>query len=214
MIPFKYIFHALIVPGSILIPIILFITRYKNAKPEAKVLFYFLITSSLINISAIIISRFHKTNLPLLHLFTIVEAIFLLLYFRLILKGHLIKKIIFYLIVIFPILCILNFSFLQSIYSFNTYTRPLEAILITFLCLMYLYKSDLTAHWLQQPNNWFNLGILIYFPVAFVIFVSSNYFTSGTNSAMKTMVWNLHAALVLLMYLAWAKGFSLIKKDG
>ncbi|KQC01745.1 hypothetical protein AQF98_05070 [Pedobacter sp. Hv1] len=104
----------------------------------------------------------------------------------------------------------MNFTFLQSIYTFNTYTRPLEAILITFFCLLHLYKSGFSENWLRQPNNWFNGGILIYFPAAFIIFILSNYLTKSSNSSMNTMVWNIHAALVLFMYLIWARGFKLI----
>ncbi len=211
MIPIKYIFHAIIVPCSILIPIFTFILRYKIAKKEERMIFYYLVISGLINVAGIVLSRFHTTNLPLLHLYTIIEAIFLLGYLRLIFSEPLIKKVILWAIILFPVLCIINFSFFQSIFSFNTYTRPLEAILITFFCLTYLYKSGFTENWLSKPRNWFNIGILIYFPVAFIIFVLSNYLAANPNKAMNTMVWNVHAALVLLMYLAWTKAFSLIK---
>lgn len=206
----KYIFIGIIVPFSTIIPIIIALRHYKKANTESKLLFYYLVISFLFNLTAIIIRNYKITNLPLLHLYTIVEATFILNYFRSIFIDPLIKKVLLFLIILFPILCVLNFTFLQSIYSFNTYTRPLEAIMITFFCLLYLYKSGFTQNWLQEPINWFNMGILIYFPVACIIFISSNYFTASSNAALKTMVWNVHAALVLLMYLFWARGFKLI----
>lgn len=209
--PFKYILTGIIVPFSILIPIIIGVFFYKKAKPEFRLLLYYLIVSGIINLVAITLQRYHITNLPLLHLYTIIEAVFILSYFRSIFKDPLIKKVLLFLIFLFPILCVLNFTFLQSIYSFNTYTRPLEAIMITFFCLFYLYKSGFKENWLQQPINWFNMGILIYFPVACIIFISSNYFTASSNATLKTMVWNVHAALVLFMYLFWARGFKLIE---
>lgn len=211
--PIKYIFHAIIVPCSILIPIYLFIPKFKVANKEFKTLFYFLLISGIINTTAIVIRKYHVSNLPLLHLYTIIEALFILGYFRYIFVEPLIKKVIAFLMVLFPVLCILNFSFLQSIYSFNTYTRPLEAILITFFCMLYLYKSKFSENWLNNPINWINGGILIYFPAASIIFILSNYLTKSSNASMNTMVWNIHAALVLLMYLAWARGFKLIN-DG
>ncbi len=208
--PLKYIFHSIIVPCSILIPIFLFIPKFKIAPKEFKVLFYFLLLSALINTTAILIRPYKVNNLPLLHLFTIVEAVFILSYFKQIFVEPKIKQILSWLVFIFPILCILNFSFLQSIYTFNTYTRPLEAILITFFCMLYLYRSKFSEDWLKNPINWINGGILIYFPAAFIIFILSNYLTKSSNSSMNTMVWNIHAALVLFMYLAWARGFKLI----
>ena len=114
--------------------------------------------------------------------------------------------------VIFPVICIVNFSFFQSIYTFNTHTRPLEAVLITFFCLLYFYKEDFTENWIDNPTNWFNIGILIYFPTACIIFILSNYLVFvRMNKEMNTMIWNIHAVFVMLMYLIWAKGFNLLK---
>jgi hypothetical protein len=211
MIPIKYIFHAIIVPLSILIPLFIFIFNYKFAKKELRVLFYYLIISGLINLIAIVIRRYHVSNLPLLHLYTLIEGIFLLSYFRIIFNDPIVKKVLLVLIILFPIVCILNFTFLQSIYTFNTYTRPLEAILITFFCMLYLYKGGFTENWINKPVNWINMGILIYFPAACIIFILSNYLITSLNKTLNTMVWNIHAVLILLMYLFWAKGFSLLK---
>lgn len=209
MISFKYLFYTIIVPGSILIPLLVFLPRYKIAKTQERVLFFYLITAGLINLVAIILSMFGKTNLPLLHLYTIMEAVFLLGYFRLIFKEPQIKKAIGLIMILFPIICVLNFSFLQSIFTFNTYTRPLEAILITFFCMLYLYKSGFADDWIKQSTSWFNAGILIYFPAAFIIFMLSNYMIASKNTAMNSVVWSVHAALVLLMYVVWARGFRL-----
>lgn len=209
--PIKYVFQGIIVPFSILLPIFIGLIKYKFSEVNFRLLLYYLLISGSINVTAIILSEYSINNLPLLHLYTVVEAIFVLSYFHCIFKEPLIKRVLLILIILFPILCILNFSFLQSIYSFNTYTRPLEAILITFFCLLYLYKSGFRENWIQEPISWFNMGILIYFPVACVIFITSNYFTTSTNAALKTMVWDIHAVLVLFMYLFWARGFKLIK---
>lgn len=205
-------FLSIIVPLSILLPIFTCLFHFKRAGKAAKILCYYLITCGLINLTAIIFVRFHMKNLPLLHLYTIVESIFILSYFRAIFKDPLVKKALLIITVLFPILCVLNFIFLQSIYTFNTHTRPLEAILITFFCLLYLYRSGFTENWLQKPINWFNIGILIYFPAACLIFIVSNYMTFVTmNRQMNLYIWYLHGALALLMYLVWTRGFSLLK---
>lgn len=211
----KFIYYGIIVPLSILIPIFFGAINFKKTKTAPRLLFFYLIISGVINLSAIIVIGFKKSNLPILHLYTIIEAVFILSYFRTIFIDPIIKKALSISIVLFPLICVLNFTFIQSIYTFNTYTRPLEAILITFFCLLYLYKSGFTENWLDKPINWFNIGILIYFPAACIIFILSNYLVFITmNKAMNTMVWNLHATLVLFMYLIWAKGFSLLKSDG
>lgn len=208
-------FVTYIVPLSILIPILLGILIFKNAKTGPRLLLYYLIASGLINSFALVLIAYRKTNLPLLHLYTIVEAVLILSYFRTLFVDALIKKLLLYITILFPLLCIINFSFIQSIFTFNTYTRPLEAILITFFCLLYLYKSGFTENFINKPTSWFNIGILMYFPVVCIIFILSNYMVFVTkNKAMNSIVWNFHAAMSMVMYLAWAKGFSLIKKDG
>jgi hypothetical protein len=209
----KFLYNGVIVPLSILIPIVFGVLSWKKAAIGPRLLLLYLIISGLINLSGIImVTVIKQSNLPLLHLYTIVEAVFILSYFRTIFIDPIIKKALLISAVLFPILCILNFTFLQSINTFNTHTRPLEAILITFFCLLYFYKSGFTENWLQKPINWFNAGILIYFPVACVIFILSNYLAViGMNKTMNTIVWAVHNTLVLIMYLMWAKGFSLIK---
>jgi hypothetical protein len=185
---------------------------FNKAERAPKLLFYYLVLSGLINLAAIILASFNIQNLPLLHLYTIVEAVFILSYFRTIFVDPLIKRALLIITVLFPVVCILNFSLLQSIYTFNTHTRPLEAILITFFCMLYLYKSGFTENWLSKPINWFNIGILVYFPAACLIFIVSNYIVFKTmNKHMNMYIWNTHAALSMLMYLIWAKGFSLLK---
>lgn len=207
-------FVSYIVPLSILIPILFGLLNFKSATIGSRLLFYYLIASGLINFAAIIMAEFGIKNLPLLHVYTVVETILILSYLRTLFVETLIKKIMGFVIILFPILCVLNFTFLQSIYSFNTHTRPLEAILITFACFLYLYKSGFTENWISKPSSWFNMGILIYFPVACIIFIVSNYMVFVTkNRAMNLHVWHLHAALVLVMYLIWARGFYLLKND-
>jgi hypothetical protein len=207
-------FLSYIVPLSILLPILICLYHFKSSTTSERLLFFYLVTSGLINMAALIIVKYKMTNLPLLHLYTAIEAIFILSYFRTIFAEPLIKKALLITTVLFPIFCALNFFFLQKT-NFNTNTRPLEAIIITFFCLLYLYKSGFTEHWLNKSTNWFNIGILIYFPAACIIFILSNYVVFKTmDKSMKHLVWNVHAALVFIMYLVWARGFSLIKKNG
>ncbi len=207
-------FVSYVVPLSILIPILFGILHFKFANAGSKLLVYYLIASGLINVAAIIMASFNMRNLPLLHLYTIVEAVLVLSYLRTLFVEESIKKIMLVTIIFFPILCILNFTFFQSIHSFNTHTRPLEAILITSFCTLYLYKSGFTENWIGKSSSWFNIGILIYFPVACIIFIVSNYMVFITkNRSMNLHVWHVHAALVLVMYLIWARGFYLLKND-
>lgn len=211
MIP-KTIIVGYVVPLSILLPIGIFLAKYKKAPQATKYLFWYLIATLLINSSALVVVKMGKRNLPLLHVYTLVETVFFLAYFRAIFDSPKIKRALNILMFGFPLLCVINFLFIQDIFTFNTYTRPLEAIMLTFICLLYFYKSGFAENWLNSSINWLNIGILIYFPVAAIIFILSNYFTFvGLNLEMTRLIWDVHAILVLIMYLIWTKGFSLIQ---
>ena len=208
-------FLTYIVPLSILLPILFGFLKFKAANSGQKFLFYYLIASGLINLAAMVMINFKMSNLPLLHLYTIVEATLILGYLSTLFKDKLIKTILRSIIILFPLLCIINVVFIQSIFTYNTYTRPLEAILITFFCMLYLYNSGFTENWLKQPKSWFNMGILIYFPVVCIIFIVSNYIVFvAKQKEINRLIWNFHGIMSLMMYLFWAKGFSLIKKNG
>lgn len=205
-----------IVPLSILIPISIGLYKYKSSDSAAKSILFYLLLSGLINLVAIVmVLKFKMRNLPLLHVYTIVEATLILNYFRIIFIEKETKRIIAFLIIVFPLLCIVNFTFIQDIFTFNTHTRPLEALLLTFLCLLYFYRSNFIEDWINKPNSWFSIGIMIYFPIAFIIFASSNYLILvSKNKELNDVVWKVNATLSLVMYLAFARGFSLIKREG
>jgi len=206
------LFAGIIVPLSILLPIGIFIPRYKYASKELKAIFYYLVMVSLISFVAIVLKNQKINNLPLLHVYTILEAGFIFYYFKTVFKNEAANRIINFLMVVFPALCIVNFSFFQSIYKFNTYTRPLEAILITILCIIYFFKSGFFERWIKMPVNWINMGIMSYFPAASIIFILSNTFVfKSYDRDLNILVWDLHALLVLIMYLLFAKAFSLIR---
>ena len=205
-------FSTYIVPLSILIPILIGLFNFKLLTKGAKLLLTYLILSGLINLCGIILVAHKMRNLPLLHVYTIVETVLVINYLKSLFREPLIKKILLAITILFPLVCIINFSFFQSIFTYNTYTRPLEAILITFFCLLYFYKNAFTENWINKPESWFNMGILIYFPVVCIIFILSNYMAFVIkNKAMNSLVWQAHAALVMVMYLIWARGFSLFK---
>ncbi|WP_113634643.1 hypothetical protein [Nubsella zeaxanthinifaciens] len=209
----KNILIGIVVPLSILLPIGVFIFKYKYADRAMKTIFYYLIAAGITNLTAILLIEMGMRNLPLLHVYTVVETLFFLSYFKSIFNSQKISRYLNLLMVVFPIICIINFLFLQDIFSFNTYTRPLEALIITAICLFYLYRSGFVEDLMKKPVSWVNIGIMAYFPAASIIFLMSNYFVfKSYNKELNTLVWNIHSLLVLIMYLAFTKAFTLIPK--
>jgi len=217
MVTANLIYAIIIVPISILIPITVTIINRKFFDESLKIIFYYLLVDGIINIFAAVLAAFGIHNLPVLHVFTVLELLLLSYFYLLVLKNKTIRTAIKYLMILFPILCIINFSFFQSINHFNTNTRPIEALILMGCSLAYFAQTnDANIKWSLNPLNWINTGILLYFSGALFIFSFSNISEgelSKKYQAIYTLMWNIHATLVLAMYLLFAVGFSKCRKQ-
>lgn len=215
--PASLIYTGVIVPVSVLIPIGIAVSKRKHTNRPLKIIWYYLLLDCLINVLAVVLANRKINNLPVLHVFTIIEFVLMSFFYLSILKHETVGTIIKYLLVIFPIFCVLNFLFFQSIYQFNTYARPVEALIIMGCSLAYFAQSnDAETSWSLNPVNWINIGILLYFSGALFIFSFSNLTVNKMNEkyyAINILMWNIHATLLLLMYLLIAFGFSKCSKQ-
>ena len=149
--------------------------------------------------------------MPLLHFDTLVETILLLLFFKAIIvcKGVYLIEV---LMVLFPVLCLINFSFFQSIHNFNTYTRSLEAVIFIALSALYWLVAnpaeEANSKWTDIGNNWIVSGLLLYFSSSLFLFVFSKFLAEQYDRQVNFFIWNLHAACVMIMYFLFAKGLS------
>src|SRR5688572_11871567 len=137
-----YEYRQIIVPASILIPIFIALSRYKKLPEYAKWILYYLVFASIVNTTATILTWNSVHNLWLLHFYTAIESFFLLYYFKLIIINKSVNSIIRILLWAFPLFCIVNFLLLQDLYNFNTYTRPVEAIMLITLCAVYWWQEN------------------------------------------------------------------------
>src|ERR1700750_1034980 len=109
----KFIYMGLIVPASVLIPISFAATRYKRIDRPLLLIFYYLLLDGFVDLLALVLADARINNLPLLHLFTILEFLLLSFFYIKILKEPLAHTIIKFLMVIFPLICVINFIFFQ-----------------------------------------------------------------------------------------------------
>ncbi len=212
------IFMGLIVPASVLIPIGVALIKYGWVDRVLLLIFYYLLLDGIVNLSGVVLFRYHINNLPLLHIYTVLEFLLLSFFYTKLLKGTLARNIIRFLMVLFPLLCIINFTFFQSILRFNTYTRPLEILLIMAYSLAYFAQANEANEvkaWSSNSLIWINIGIVLYFSGALFIYSFSNFTTAYTSPKYKSLnlfIWDIHAALLLCMYLLFSWGFYICRK--
>lgn len=205
-----------IAPGSILVPLLLLLFRYKTATVTLKILFWYLIVAALTNLAANILAGRNQSNLWLLHVFTIIETALLLFFFYKLLPEGRIKKALPVLMIVFPLYGIVNLLVFNAGSRFNTYPRSLEALLFIILSLYYWFphsSEEAQYHsWSHNIYNWIISGIILYFASSFFLFLFSNFLLVHINSDTVNTIWNwawgIHATLVMSMYLLFAIGIS------
>lgn len=197
----NYVYMRVVAPSFIILPLVIAGVYYHRLTKAMRVLFYYLLVTAVISIVSTLLAINHIRNTPLIHSDTVIETLFLLYFFDLLFADNRMSSYLRPLMVLFPVFCCINFIFLQSIYSFNAYTRALEAMLFITLSMLYwIYRND-NISWLHISANWIVSGLLLYFSAAFFLFVFGNYLSASL------LAWNIHATLILIMYLLFATGF-------
>jgi hypothetical protein len=193
-----YLYTSVVVPASVVIPLGMGTIRYRVLPRPQRILLFYLVVAGVVDAAASYLSRHHIHNLWLLHIYTAVETVLLLWFYRSILSSPWLRKAIPYAMVVFPLVCLANILWWQSLQHFNTYTRPVEALLLIYLSLVCFFEE-------HRDGFWFNAGILLYFSVAFFIFIFSNFLHHG--QLFNTIILVSHATFVLIMYLLFAVGY-------
>jgi hypothetical protein len=202
---------AIIVPFAITLPVSIALYKYRYFSKALKIFTIYLLLNGLCNLIAAIAASKKVNNLPLLHLYTVLEFVLLSLYFRHLISSH--PKIIYAILYVFSTFCIVNSLLFQSIYQYNSYTRSLSGIIIVMYMLFYFKNSldgKLAGHPEQMVYSSLNSGLMIYFGGSFFLFAYANVIM--TDAYMNTVFWSIHATLVLVMYVFFTKGLLDAKK--
>ncbi|TGE24138.1 hypothetical protein E5K00_02685 [Hymenobacter aquaticus] len=209
----SYFYVGVLVPVSVLIPLLIGALRRVYEQPGLRPIFVYLIVSGVTNMLAKLLGAAHLNNLPLLHIYTIVEFLLLLAYYRHSLAGKLPVGLVWGLGLAFPVVAVLNFLLLQSIFAFNSYPRALASVLIILLSSYYFLTED-SRNGQPQPDRWINFGLLQYFGSATAIFAFYNLIIKYSSFQGQVVIGVLHATLVLIMYALLSVGFRQTRRSG
>ena len=208
------LFISVIVPLFILVPIITGAIKFTQLPASVRLLWYYLVATALINTAATIVGRgFHTNNMPILHLFTLLEGLMLFWFYQQITDPGKMKNGYKILLAAYFLTCLLNAAFIQSIYVYSSYTRYLESIICMLFALNYFARiAALGTRPLEAPLFYFNAGIFLYFSGSFVLFIFSNVILQKLPPSTMLIFWTIHSSFVMVMYLLFSTGFILCKK--
>lgn len=118
---------------------------------------------------------------------------------------------IFYLLAtLFPLFCILDSLLIESIFSLNTYSRAVEALILIFLSVCWFVKTvpdTNTDIVVNRPFNYISGSFLIYFAGSVALFSFMDLIEEFTQK-FKMNVWSIHSLLLLLLYILITIGLS------
>lgn len=200
-------------PWVILLPIIIGIVFYRHYNRGLRILCIHLFIACVVDVSAQLLRFLNSNNLPLLHVYTLTEFTLLYLFFEHYWNNFFSKRVLRSIAIGFVTFSVINSLFIQNIYTFNSYARGLEALLMIIFSLLSFYKifQDPSVRMEQQPVLWIIAGILIYFSGSFTLFVLSNYILP-LGVTLNFQIWAVHAFLSILLYVFISIGLWKMRK--
>lgn len=190
--------------GSVVLTVASTITYWSSPikrLPQLKYIGIYLILLVITELSSKVLYHLRENNLPILHLYTLLELIFLSLFYRTIFSKN--KQIITWVIIFSSVAIISNSIFIQSILGFNSNAKTLEQIVIIVYAILFFFNYpslEITDKVLAKSLNLINSAILIYFSGSLFIFMFSSYFQNNGLTVNRGF-WEFNAFLSLLFQL-------------
>jgi hypothetical protein len=182
---------------SVLLPLAIGLVRWKKLDHIQRILMLLLFISFLFEFGAVWVNeQLGLPNLPLLHLFTVIQFTILISIFHKTLAPLFSNRWLWGLLIGFGLFAVADALFLSSLQSFNPLARLVESLILIACSFLYLNKTlqELKIQHLdREPMFWISAGVLIYFAGGFLIFISSNYIMPIKLTFF--LFWGLHAVL-------------------
>lgn len=147
-------------------------------------------------------------NLPLYHLYLVIESTGLLMLFRFRFSGNR-KKWLIGIAIGLVMVTVLNAIVGQGLHQIPTYTRSIEAIIMAALSLYYFRHVFVEGQVKRLDKSfwfWISAGLLLYFTSNLLLFIFTNSLTNREDQLFLG-VWAIHAGLNFLLYGFYAVAF-------
>lgn len=187
--------------------IIAFLNRKALSKPQRWI--FLLTTVALVfQLASYFLWRNQINNLPLLHVYTPIELVLIVIFFRSLSKDNAFRMILNFMALLFVVSCAVNVLYFQSVFEMNGVMRGLESLIVISLSIWFwikIMRELKIERLLNSPLFWFNTGFLVYFSVNFILFL----FSSDLNKlAIEQTIqpWLVHSFFMTIYYLLFAIG--------
>lgn len=203
--------YGVIAPVSILIPLLIALSKFRRLHAALKTIVYYLILGGIINVAGILLAKNGINNMPLAHGYTLAEASLLFYFFSKLMLTEKSVRLVKITWLLFTVFFVMNLIFFQGIFTYNSYSRSLEALIMLVLCIFFFYQQLQLPDpgekaWYVNPLLWIVTGFFLYFSGALFLFIFSELISH--EMALYRLGWTIHALLVIAMYVLFAIAFS------
>lgn len=180
---------------------------------EMNILLWYLIVGAVCSLITSALAFFVINNMPVVQLYTVVEFIFVVLFYGSVSGKRGLGRYIPWLSPFFIFITVINLLLYQDIYTYNTNTKSAAALIVILLSVR-LFKTMLDDVSPNVESRWpvalVNSGFLLYFSSSFVLFSIYNLIV-GNRGYIRVMLM-IHASSLILLYLLMSVAFWKLKK--
>lgn len=198
----------------VLLPTLIGTFRWKKLSKAQQVTTYLLGFISINQLVANILSYiYHLPNLPLYHLYILVESVGLILIFKYRFQKHIPASYFHWFAGILGVFNLFNVFVLEHYMQMPVYSRTVESLVIIILAIYYFYviMQEVKIKFIERSFwFWLSFGLLIYFTTNLFLFVF-NLFIYEQGTEVFHSAYIIHSMLNIMLYILYS--ISLLCKD-
>lgn len=188
------------------------LTIYLQRKAPGYLTFFpfFLLINVIVESISVYLVLHQKYNIFLLNPFTVLSICFYLFTLRGIIHNMRVKKILLYLVLIYPVVAFFNIFFLQKAAVFHTMSYSLGCLLIIAFSIYYFYELFQltgTVNLLRQPAFWICTGLLLYFACSFPLYGFNSFLNTSQSPVLVRNLILLFNLLDVFLYSSFTIAF-------
>ena len=171
---------------------------WKRLPQSFQILSFYLIWNLVIEVLAGIVMTNEINNLPLLHIYTLLElVIFTLFYWKVGIFHRWGTRNMWYLIAGISALIILNSIFLQSIFTHNAYAKTMVQVMLIVYAIAYIFQLNEKTEEVAALNL-ANAAILIYYSASLFIFMAANFIVAAN---LGNLLWEANVIFNIIFHI-------------
>lgn len=195
---------------AVIPPIIFLLLRWRHFTPAQRWFGGVLFLVFLNQMVAFFIKQYLGwPNVPLYHVYLLIEAPGLFLLFRYRFNAAPLPKALLWTSIGFVALTLFNAFFLQAWLEVPAMPRTVEAILVVALVLYYfrfVFKEQKVKHLSRSFWFWVSAGAMLYFSSNLLLFIFTNILRD-LDQELFIGVWAIHAVLNFMLYAFYSIAF-------